>query len=200
VTSLSRPGGNVTGNASQSAELIAKRLELIKEALPKTVRVAILSNPDNPDTPPALRALDQAGRNLGVVLDRFDFRSIDDFASAFAQAAQAGVSAVLLVDDNFVYAGRAEIAWHALKSRLPTMVGQPEGAAAGCLFAYGPNRAALFRSAAGYVDKILKGAKPADLPIQQPTKFELVINLKTAKALGLEMPPTLLARADEVIE
>ena len=129
------------------------------------------------------------------------FRTIPYYTSALCVALRkAGVDAVLLVDDPAVYTGRDEIARHALQHRLPTMAGLPENAAAGCLFAYGPDRADLFRSAAGYVDKILKGAKPGDLPIAQPTKLELIVNLKTARALGLTIPASVLVRANEVIE
>ena len=200
VASLARPGGNVTGLASQSAELIGKRLELLREAVPGVSRVAALLNPDNPGTRSTLRALDSAGRAAGIEIQRVEFRNVGDFETAFRSAATARADAVLIQDDPYAFAGRMRIAELALKHRLPAVAGLPDSAEAGALMVYGPSRIDLFRRAAGFIDKILKGAKPADLPIEQPTKYDLVINLKTAKALGLTIPQTLLLRADQVIE
>jgi len=147
-----------------------------------------------------LRALDVAGRALGIEMKRIEFRNVRDFENAFRSAASGSVGAVLIQDDPFVFSGRTETARLALKHGLPLMVGLPENADSGALMVYGPSRTDLSRRAAGFVDRILKGAKPADLPIEQATKFELVINLRTAKALGLTIPPSLLVRADRVIE
>jgi putative ABC transport system substrate-binding protein len=200
ATSLSRPGGNLTGLASLSVELIAKRLELIREALPQVTRVAILSNPQNPGTPLTQSALASAAQATGIAIQRVDFRGIGDFAAAFDAAARARADAVLLADDPYAYTAREEIGRQALHHRLPTIAGEVKYAEVGCFIAYGPNRYDLFHRAAAYVDKILKGAKPGDLPIELPTRFELVINLKTAKALGMALPASLLARADALIE
>jgi len=200
VASLARPGGNVTGLASQSAELIGKRVELLREAVPGVSRVAALLNPDNPGTRPTLKALDAAGRALGVEIQRVEFRNVGDFDKAFRSAATGGAGAVLVQEDPYALAARMQIAEFAVRHRLPVVVGQPESAEAGALMAYGPSRIDLYRRAAAFVDKILKGANPSDLPIEQPTKYELVINLKTAKAIGLTMPPLLLLRADRVIQ
>jgi putative tryptophan/tyrosine transport system substrate-binding protein len=199
VASLARPGGNVTGLASQSAELIGKRLELLREAFPGVSRIAALLNPDNPGTRLTLRALDTAGRALGFEIQRVEFRNVDDFDKAFRSAAKGGAGAILVQEDPHALAGRIQIAAFALRHRLPAVAGVPEAAEAGALMAYGPSRIDLYRRAAAFVDKILKGANPGDLPIEQPTKFEFVINLKTAKALGLTIPQSLLLRADQVI-
>jgi putative ABC transport system substrate-binding protein len=200
VTSLARPGGNLTGLASLSAELIGKRVELLKELLPEIQRVAVLLNPGNPGTPLTLKAVEVASRALAIVVQPIEFRNVGDFAKAFRSATTGGAGAVLIQDDPLTGAAAPHIAELALRHRLPTSVGTPASAAAGVLMAYGPDRLDLYRRAAGFVDKILKGAKPADLPIEQPTKFELIINLKTAKALGLTIPASLLHRADQVIE
>jgi putative ABC transport system substrate-binding protein len=200
VASLARPGGNVTGMASQSAELIGKRVQLIREAFPKIARLAALLNPDNPGTRPTLKALDEAGRALGIEIQRVEFRNAGDIDKAFRSAAMGGATALLVQEDPQALVARIQIAEFALRHRLPSIAGVPEAAEAGVLIAYGPSRVELYRRAAVFVDKILKGAKPADLPVEQPTKFELVINLKTAKALGLTIPPSLLVRADELIQ
>ena len=200
VASLARPRGNVTGLASQSAELIGKRVELLRAAVPGVARVAALLNPDNPGTRSTLSALDAAGQASGIAIQRVEFRNIADFGQAFRSAATARADAVLLQDDPYVFSGRTQIAALALKHRLPAVAGLPDNAEAGVLMAYGPSRTDLFRRAAGFVDKILKGAQPGDLPIEQPTKYDLVINLKAGKALGLTIPPSLLLRADQVIE
>jgi len=200
VTSLARPGGNVTGLASLSAELIAKRVELLKETLPELSRVAVLLYPGNPGTRLTLTALDAAGGTLGIKAHRLEVRSAGDFEKVFQLAAGAGAGAVLVPDDPLSVNERTRIAELALKHRLPAVAGHPQIAEAGVMMAYGPNRTDLYRRAASYVDRIFKGAKPADLPVEQPTKFELVINLKTAKALGLTIPQSLLVRADAIIQ
>lgn len=200
VTSLARPGGNVTGLASQSAELIGKRVDLLKEAVPGVSRVAALLNPDNPGTPATVSALAAAARASGIDIQRVEFRSIADFDKAFRSAATGGARAILVQDDPYTFAGRAQIADMGLRHRLPVAAGVPDIAEAGALMAYGPSRLDLFRRAAGFVAKILTGAKPGDLPIEQPTKYDLVVNVKTARALGLTIAPSLLLRADRVIE
>jgi putative tryptophan/tyrosine transport system substrate-binding protein len=200
VASLARPGGSVTGLASLSAERIAKRVELLKETLPDLSRVAVLLYPGNPGTRLTLRALDVGGGALGIEALHLEIRNAADFEKVFQLAAMAGVGAVLVPDDPLSVNERTRIAELALKHRLPAVAGHTQIAEAGVMMAYGPNRIDLYRRAAGFVDKILKGGKPADLPIEQPTKLELVINLKTAKALGLTIPPSLLLRADRVIE
>jgi putative ABC transport system substrate-binding protein len=200
VASLARPGGNITGLASLSAELVGKRLELIKELAPGISRVAALMNPDNPGTRPTQSALDEARRRLKLDIVRLEFRSVADLAEAFAAAAKARVGAVLIQDDPFAFSGRSQIAELGAKYRLPTIAGLPEVAEVGGLIAYGPDRLDLFRRAAGFVDKILKGANPAELPIEQPSKFNLIVNLKTARALQVDVPKSLLLRADKIIE
>ena len=200
AASLARPGGYVTGMASLSAELIGKRVELLKELLPGVSRVAVLLFPANPGTPPTLRALDAAGRTLGIEMQRVEIRSAGDFDNAFRSAATGGASAVVLQDDPLLRPARTQIAELALKHRLPVSSGLPEVAEAGGLIAYGPDRVDMSRRAAGFVAKILKGAKPGELPFEQVTKLDLVVNLKTAKALGLTIPQSFLLRVDRVIE
>jgi putative ABC transport system substrate-binding protein len=182
-----------------SAELIAKRVELLKETLPGVSRVAVLLYPGNPGTRLTLRALDASGRALGIAAQHLEIRKAGDFEKAFQSAARAGAGAVLVPDDPLSVNERTRIADLALTHRLPAMAGHTQIAEAGVTMAYGPNRTDLYRRAAWFVDKILKGRKPAELPIEQPTKLELTINLKTAKAIGLTIPPSLLQRADEVI-
>ena len=196
VANLARPGGNITGLASQSAELIGKRVELLREAVPRVTRVAALLNPDNPGTRATLKALDEAGRALGIQIHRVEFRNVGELDKAFRSAATGGATAVLVQDDPHALAGRIQIAEFALRHRLPAVAGVPEYAEAGALIAYGPSRIDLYRRAAAFVDKILKGAKPGELPIEQPTKYDLIINLKTAKAIGLTIPQSVLQRAD----
>jgi len=193
VTSLARPGGNITGLTIQSTELVGKHLEFLKEAVPKVSRVAVLWDPGEPSQ------RDQA-RALGLQLQLVEVRSPSDFDGAFALMRRDGIGAVLVLASTMQYVHRAQIAKLATKSRLPTICAFRESVVAGCLMSYLPNQRALFQRAATYVDKILKGAKPVDRPVEQPTKFELVINMKTAKALGLTISPSLLLRADQVIE
>jgi len=200
AASLARPGSNVTGLASLSAELIGKRLELLKELLPGVSRAAVFLFPTNPGTRPTLRALEAAGRTLGIEMQRVEIRGADDFDNAFRSAATGGAGAVVLQDDPLLRSARTQIAELALKHRLPVSSGILEVVEAGGLVAYGPNRVDMSRRAAGFVDKILKGAKPADLPFEQATKLDLVLNLKTARALSVTIPQSLLLRADRVIE
>jgi putative tryptophan/tyrosine transport system substrate-binding protein len=201
VASLARPGANVTGTSAMSADVVGKSLELLKEAVPAVSRVAVLWNPDNAIFQASmLRETQLAAGRLGIELRTYAARDPDEFEPAFAGLTSAQAGALLVLTDPKYGPHAARIADLAIKFRLPAMYGVREYAAAGGLMAYGTNFTALFRRAADYVDKILKGAKPADLPVEQPTKFELVINLKAAKALGLTFPPGLLAIADEVIE
>jgi putative ABC transport system substrate-binding protein len=201
IASLARPGGNVTGlSYSVGVETFGKGLELLKAALPKVRRMAILSNPGNPSHVLAIRDLKVAAGSLGVQLQFLEARGPNEFDGAFAAMAKERVGALLVVADSVFNFHRARLTDLAARSRLPTMYGIRENVEAGGLMSYGASVPDLYRRAAGYVDKILKGAKPADLPVEQPTKFELVINLKTAKALGLTIPQSLLLRADQVIE
>jgi len=200
VASLARPGGNVTGLATISPELSGKRLELLKQVVPSLRRVAVLWNPENPAHGPGLRAAESAARTLGLELQLLAFRLQEDFGAAFRAAKRANAGALIALDDPVTFNERKVLVSQASTTRLPVMYGFRESAEAGGLIAFGANLADLARRSAGYVDKILKGAKPGDLPVEQPTKFELVINLKTAKTLGLTIPPSLLLRADQVIE
>ena len=201
IESLGRPGGNVTGvSYSVGVETIGKGLELLKEIVPKVRRVAILSNPGNPSYALAIKDVKGAARSLGVQLQLLEARGPTEFDGAFAAMAKERVGALLVVGDSMFNLHRTRLADLAARSRLPAAYGLRENVEAGGLMSYGPSLPDLFRRAATYVDKILKGAKPADLPVEQPTKFELVINLKTAKALGLTIPPSLLGRADEIIQ
>jgi putative tryptophan/tyrosine transport system substrate-binding protein len=200
VASLARPGGNITGLSSMQRELVGKRLEVLKEVAPKVSRVALLGNPANPNHASLVRDAQDAARALGVRLDSMEARDASEIDHAFAAMTTAGAGAVLVVGDPVFLDHRARIADHAVRRRLPTVFATSEFAEAGGLLAYGPSLADGFRRAATYVDKILKGAKASDLPIEQPSTFELVINLKTAKALGLTIPPALLQRADQVIQ
>jgi putative tryptophan/tyrosine transport system substrate-binding protein len=199
VASLARPGGNITGLASLQHELIGKRLELLKAVLPTVSRVAVLWNPANPAHAVAVREADVATQALGVRLHLVEARGPDAFDRAFAAMTRAHAGALLVLGDPLVFEHRRRLVELAVRSRLPTMHNIRPYVEAGGLMAYGPRTTDLRRRAAVYVDKILKGAKPADLPVEQPTTFELIINLKTAEALGLTIPPTLLFQADEVI-
>ena len=203
VASLARPGGNITGLAVLQTELTGKGLGLLKEIAPGTTRIGVLWSPSAPSHRPALQAMEVVGAKLGVQLQLVPVRAVADFEGAFATMAQAGAGAVIVLATALTVRGRdaaALLADLALKHRLPSMFGSRDNVAAGGLMSYSPNHLDLSRQAATYVDKILKGAKPADLAVQQPTKFELVINLNTVKALGITVPPLLLAQADEVIE
>ncbi len=201
VASLARPGGNVTGfTISTGAELYGKRLELLREALPAVSRVAVVWNPRNEVSRNALVTIETAARTLGMQLDTVEARDAHDIERAFGSAARPRVGAMLTVADAFLWSQRVTIVALADRYRLPGVYPEVEFAEAGGLMAYGPNVRDNFRRAAGYVDRILKGAKPADLPVEQPSTFELVVNLKAAKALGLTLPRSLLLRADHVIQ
>ena len=200
VASLARPGGNITGLASVAPDVVGKQLQLLKEVAPKISQVAILQNPNNPGHPVVLRQAEAAARALGMQLHLLQARTPAEIDAAFAAMRSQRVGGVLVGRDALVLTQRTQIAALAAKNRLPAIYGFRENAETGGLMAYGANVSAMYRRAATYVDKILKGAKPADLPVEQPTKFELVINLKTAKALGLTIPQSLLQRADEVIQ
>ena len=200
VPSLARPGGNVTGLSTVVPELEGKRLELLKQALPKLSRLAILANPANPFVAVAWRQTQRAAETLHIKLQRVDVRQPEEFGNAFSVIANERPDALTVMADRFILTHRAQIIAFGTKSRLPGMFPYWEFVEEGGLMAYGPSYADMFRRSATYVDKILKGVKPADLPVEQPTKFELIINLKTAKTLGLTIPQTLLLRADQVIE
>jgi len=200
IASLARPGGNVTGLSLMAPELAGKRLELLREILPGLSRVAVLWNAANPYSAIVFKETERAAQPLKIEVQSLEVRSPDDLDSALEDAIRQNASALMTVEDPFTTDRRHHIAEFAAKNKVPAIYGLREFADAGGLIAYGANLADLFRRAAGFVDKILKGAKPSDLPVEQPTKFELVINLKTAKALGIEIQPTLFARADEVIE
>ncbi len=201
VVSLGRPGGNVTGTTTLSADVIIKQLELLKEAVPRAVRIAVLWNPSNPWHPLALKGAEAAARSLAVQLQLVAVRGPEELDAAFAAMTRERAGAVLVLADPMTFYHRTRLVDLGAKHRLPTMYGGSKGfVEAGGLMQYWADQADLYRRVGSYVDRILKGAKPADLPVEQPTKFELVINLKTAKALGLTIPPSLLQRADQVIE
>jgi putative tryptophan/tyrosine transport system substrate-binding protein len=200
VASLAHPGGNITGLTTFSVELLGKRLELLKELVPTVARIAILANPANPGTVYAVREAQASAHALGVQPHVIEVRSLDEFESAFAAMTGADTGALLVLTDPSTFEPHmSAIVALAQRSRLPTMYPWRSYMEAGGLMVYGASLPDIHRRAAIYVDKILKGAKPADLPVEQPTKFELVINLKTAQALGLTIPPSLLFQADEVI-
>jgi ABC-type uncharacterized transport system substrate-binding protein len=201
IASLARPGGNVTGvSGSAGLEIVAKQLELLKETIPKIRRVAILSNPGNAYHQLAIREVNVAARSLGVQLQVLEARGPNEFDGAFAAMVKERVGALVVLSDIIFNNHQTRLADLATRSRLPTAYGVRESVEAGGLMSYGPSFLDFYHRSAAYVDKILKGDKPADLPVEQPTKFELVINLKTARAIGVTVPPALLARADEVIE
>lgn len=200
VASLARPGGNVTGLSYFNEAILAKRLEMLKEFVPGLARVAVLRNPTIAAHATFWAETEGAAGTFGIALQALDVRGPDDFEAAFAAAGRGNAQALIAFDDGLTIAHRPQIVALAASSRLPAIYGLREFTDDGGLISYGPNFADLMRRSATYVDKILKGAKPSDLPVEQPTKFDLVINRKTASALGLALPPTLLARADDVIE
>ena len=200
VASLRRPGGNVTGFASLSAELIGKRLGLLKEAAPRIPRVAALISPDNPGTKLTLKALDDAGRALGLTIVRVEYRAIDDLDRVLEAVAATGAGAILIQDDPFLFVHRKRIADFALKHRLAASAGLTEFTDEGVLMAYGPDRNDMYRRTAGYLDRILRGTKAGDLPFEQAAKLDFVVNLKTAKAIGLAIPESILIHATRIIE
>ena len=199
VVNLARPGANITGLTIIMSETMAKSLELLKAAVPGLARVAVLWDPATPSHGPGVKVVAAASQALGLRLQTLAVRSATEFDNTFAAISNERGGGVLVLSTPLFMGGARRLAELAMTYKLPTMFGPREHAEAGGLLSYGPDRADLYRRAATYVDKILKGAKPGDLPVQQATKFELVINLKTAKALGLTIPPSLLGRADEVI-
>jgi putative tryptophan/tyrosine transport system substrate-binding protein len=200
VASLAKPGGNITGLSEVSRDTEAKRLELLKTTDPRINRVAVLWNPATPSHPPRLKAVEEAGRTPRLQLQVIGAGTGAELEGAFSSMVREPAQAVLVLSSAFVLAERQRIAELATRYRLPTMFGQREAVEAGGLMSYGANTDDLYRRGAIYVDKILRGAKPADLPVEQATKFELVINRKTAKNLGLTIPPALLLQADQVID
>jgi len=201
VASLARPGGNVTGTTFTSgSEIFGKQLQLLKEAVPRASRVAVLGNPSDPEWAAHAIQVEAAARAMGLRLLQLEARGPEEFDSAFAAMARERAEVLLVAGGSTFLVHRAKLSELALKARLPTMFSFRESVESGGLMAYAVNMADFVGHAAVYVDKILKGAKPADLPVERPTKFELVINMKTAKALGLTIPPALLQRADEVFQ
>jgi len=200
VTSLARPGGNVTGLSFMSDELGAKGIELLREALPKISRMGALYQGDNPGAVVAVNAVESMGAQLGIQITRFPVVSPKDYVPAFEAAARARIEALFVMDDGAITKQRQQIIDLATTHRLPVVAIYKDFAKSGAVIAYGPRLSVVYRRAADYVDKILKGAKASDLPVEQPDEFDLFINLKTAKALGLTIPESVLLRADEVIE
>jgi putative tryptophan/tyrosine transport system substrate-binding protein len=200
VKSLSHPGGNITGLSSVTAELTAKRVEFIKETVPGAKRIGCLTNLSNPDAAISWKQSESEGRSLGVQLQLLDVRKSEDLAPSFEVARKQGVGALVVIGNTLMQPNRELIVELAAKHRLPTIYPAREFVDAGGLMSYSVDYAQLYYRAANFVDKIFKGAKPANMPVEEPTKYELVVNLKTAKALGLAIPSSLLLRADEVIQ
>jgi putative ABC transport system substrate-binding protein len=199
VAGLARPGSNATGLSVQNVDLVGKRIELLREVVPNLTRLAVIANVAQSDPAREMREVETAGRGLGLEVAVLELRRAEDIEPAFATLNRRA-EALFVVGDPLTYTHRAEINGLAVGMRLPAIYANSDFVAAGGLISYGTNFPDLFRRAAHYVDKILRGAKPGDLPVEQPVKFDLAMNLKTGKALGLELPLTLLARADEVIE
>jgi putative ABC transport system substrate-binding protein len=199
VASLARPGGNITGPTALGQGLSGKRLEVLKEAVPKISRVAVFSNPTNQDSALSLKGMEAAARALGVQLRVHEVPDPSEFDKAFEAAIREGAKALMVLPDPMFVSQRKRIVALSAKSRLPAMYAHREFVDAGGLMFYGASLADMWRRAATYVDKILKGAKPTDLPVEQPTKFEFIVTLKAAKQIGLTIPPNVLARADRVI-
>jgi len=199
VASLARPGGNITGLSTLSPQLSGKRLELLKEIIPKLSRVAVFGNSSNPANADTLRELELAAQALKIKIQYRDVPSADEIESSFREAVKEHADAVLILSNSLLTSQRKQVIGFAIKGRLPVSYPRPEFVESGGLMTYGVSLIENSRRAAVYVDKILKGAKPAELPVEQPTKFELVINLKAAKQIGLTIPPNVLARADRVI-
>lgn len=200
VASLARPSGNITGVSSIAPELAAKRLQLLKEAVPAMARVAVLSNAAIPPAEIAMGELKAAAKVLGVQIQSVPIQGVKGIEQAFAEVMRQHADGIVVFPDPLTFSNGVVITGFALKSRIPALYGAMEFVQAGGLMSYGPSYAEMFRSGASYVDRILKGAKPGDLPIEQPTRFEFVLNLKTAKALGLTIPQSMLLRVDRVIE
>jgi putative ABC transport system substrate-binding protein len=199
IASFARPGGNITGLTSVSPELVGKRLELIKESVPRLSRVAVLWDPASRGSTANFKEAEAAARSFGLQVQSLKVRSLPELESAFKTATMGQADALIVMESVLIGTHRSRIVELARNSRLPTMVGQGIGVVAGGLMYYGPDYPDLHRRAATYVDKIIKGANPTDLPVERPRKFELLINLKTAKQIGLTIPPNVLARADRVI-
>jgi putative tryptophan/tyrosine transport system substrate-binding protein len=200
VASLALPGGNITGSTLINSDLSGKRLELLKEAIPRLSQVAVLVYRDNPAATLMLKETETAGQSLGLQLQILEVRNIDELENAFGVVKKGHSEAINVLSSAFFGGERKKIVELASRTRLPAMYFDKQFVESGGLMSYGANVADLFRRAANYVDKILKGAKPADLPVEQPTKFELMINLKAAKQIGLTIPPNVLARADKVVK
>jgi len=200
VASLARPGGNITGLSTLFPEMSGKQLELLKEIVPKLSHVAVLGNASQPGNPQALREINLTADAFGVQVQYLEVRGPKDIETAFREASKERAEAVLVLSTTILYFNRRQVSDLAVKSRLSTIYGRPEYVDDGGLVYYGPSYTDMYRRVAVYVDKILKGAKPADLPVEQPTKFELIINLKAAKQIGLTIPPNVLVRADKVIK
>ena len=200
VASLAQPGGNVTGVSSLTSELMVKRFELLRELVPKSSRLAVLWHADNPASMSSVHDLEGSAARSRVAFQSFGIRSVDELPDAFAAMTRARIDAIVVVNSPFIYAARKRIVELALKHKVPAIYGAAEYADAGGLLSYAPSYPEMFRHAAMYVDKILKGAKPADMPIDQPTTFELIINTSTAQALGVAIPPSMLARTNRVIQ
>ena len=199
VANLAHPDGNITGLSTMATELSAKRLQLLKEAIPRATRVAVLWNPDTPTYARAMEELKAVAPSLSIDLIFVRARAPNDIAPAFSTITRTHTHALYIIPDAFFFTHRAAILKLASEAKVPVIYGERHFADAGALMSYGPNIAEMFRRSAGYVVKILKGTKPADLPIEQPTQFELVVNMRTAKALGIAIPESILVRADDVI-
>jgi len=200
VASLARPGGNLTGLSTVNPDAGAKRVELIQEVMPRISRLAVLRNPTNSGSRFPLKETEAGAKRLGIRLQILEARSPDDLEDAFRAATKEQANALIVLADALFFAQRGRLGNLGIKHRLPAMFDDAQSVDAGGLVSYGASLTDLFRRAAGYVDKILKGARPADLPVEQPMKFELIVNLKTAKQIGLTIPPNVLVRADKVIK
>jgi putative tryptophan/tyrosine transport system substrate-binding protein len=200
VASFSRPGGNVTGVTDMSVELEAKQLGLLRELLPDAARVAVLVNPNSPQTESIITGVETAASAIGLKMEVLTASNNRDIDTAFSNLTQKQISGLLVGVDSLFLSRRLQLAMQAVRHSVPTVFHTREDAEVGGLMSYGPNNTDQYRHVGVYTGRILKGAKPADMPVQRPTKFELVINLQTAKVIGIDVPPTLLARADEVIE
>ena len=200
VASIARPEANVTGLSMMGGELVGKQLQILKEVVPQLSRVAVFWNPTNASNAAQLRHVEEAGRTLGLRLHPLEVRGPGDLEGAFVAVAREHAGALIVVLDSMLVANRTRIAELAARHRLPTMYGLIDHVKAGGLMAYGPDIADMYRRAAAYVDRILKGSRVSDLPVEQPTKFELVVNLATARTLGLTLPPSIATRADQLID
>jgi len=199
IASLARPGGNITGLASLSNELSGKRLELLQQAVPKLTRVEVFVNPSDPGAVTAVKELEPVAKGLGLSVYPFEIRNPEDIDKGFQAAIKIRAGALMAIGDPITFTHRKRVVDLAIRNHLPSIHGQIQFIEAGALMVYGPNEADMYRRTANFVDKILKGTKPAELPVEQPIKFELIINLKAAKQINLTIPPNVLARADKVI-